>query len=94
MREILIDLWKIRGAFNCVPKDVAPNKDKGIYFAKAMKDLEDIIRKYEKREIEKKIKNLRRELDALPMRGKFALGSKGCELTSKIFRLECEKERL
>ena len=36
----------LEGAFTCVPKSVAPNEDKGIYFEKAMADLEHLLIKY------------------------------------------------
>jgi len=46
--RVILDLKSIRGCFKHVNKDVAPNKDKGIYFEKAMHDLDKAIKKYEK----------------------------------------------
>ncbi|MFX0141418.1 MAG: hypothetical protein ACFFDN_47710 [Candidatus Hodarchaeota archaeon] len=39
------------------------------------------------------ILKLRKELDALPEKGKFDLGGKGIELLTRIHRLECKLER-
>ena len=47
INRVLIDLKSLRGCFKHVNKDVAPNKDKGIYFEKAMQDLDHTIKKYE-----------------------------------------------
>lgn len=46
--RVISDLKMIKGSFSHVPKNMAPNDDKGIYFAKAMHDLEKLIGKYEK----------------------------------------------
>lgn len=44
--KIRLQLLSILGAFQKVPKDVAPDKDPGIYFHKAMEDLRDLTKKY------------------------------------------------
>ena len=45
--RILYDLKSIKGYFHCVPKDISPDKDKGVYFEKAIHYLDSIIREYE-----------------------------------------------
>ena len=47
INRVILDLKTLRGCFRHVNKDVAPNKDKGIYFEKAMQDLDHVIKKYE-----------------------------------------------
>jgi hypothetical protein len=44
--RVIAHLRAILGAFQKVPKDVAPEEDPGIYFNKAMKDLKQLIKKY------------------------------------------------
>jgi len=44
--RILYDLKSIKGYFFCVPKNIAPNEDKGIYFEKAMNFLDSLIQEY------------------------------------------------
>jgi hypothetical protein len=45
-RKVHLHLLSILGAFQNVPKDIAPNNDKGIYFEKAINDLKTLIQKY------------------------------------------------
>ena len=45
--RILYDLKSIKGYFKCVPKNIAPDKDKGVYFEKAINYLDSMIREYE-----------------------------------------------
>ncbi|MFX0023757.1 MAG: hypothetical protein ACFE9S_15630 [Candidatus Hermodarchaeota archaeon] len=58
--RVLYNLKSIKGYFRCVPEDIAPNEDKGIYFAKAMQYLDGIIREYEIK-VEKYRENLRQK---------------------------------
>lgn len=58
--RILYDLKSIKGYFNCVPKDVAPDEDKGIYFTKAMTFLDGLIREYELK-VEKHTEEIRKK---------------------------------
>ena len=39
-----LKLLEIKGALDCVPTDIAPDKDKGIYFYKAVEDLKELIK--------------------------------------------------
>ena len=41
--KVRLKLLSVIGAFNCVPEDVAPKDDKGIYFYKAMEDLKELL---------------------------------------------------
>jgi len=52
VNKILIDLKSLKGSFSCVNKSIAPDKDKGIYFEKAMQDLKELIDNYEKKKVE------------------------------------------
>jgi len=45
--RVLYDLKSIKGYFHWVPKDTAPDKDKGVYFEKAINYLDSKIREYE-----------------------------------------------
>jgi hypothetical protein len=49
-KKVASQLTMVLGAFQKVPKDKAPNDDKGIYFEKAMKDLTELIQRYTKDE--------------------------------------------
>lgn len=46
--KIISDLKQIKGCARCVPKDVAPNQDPGIYLEKLIADIDGTITKYEK----------------------------------------------
>jgi len=45
--RVLYDLKSIKGYAKCVPKDVSPDEDKGIYFEKLMQFIDSVINKYE-----------------------------------------------
>ena len=45
--KVLFDLRKIIGSLQCIPTNISPDKDKGIYLKKALETVKSIIKKYE-----------------------------------------------
>lgn len=46
--KIIADLKQIKSYARCVPKNIAPDQDPGVYFEKLLADIEGTIEKYEK----------------------------------------------
>jgi len=63
MYRVVGDLKALKGYLKAIPRDVAPNKDPGIYLAKAEQQLRYLISKYERVKL-----NLRKEAEACPSR--------------------------